>query len=404
MVIGRSSFACGLAGLLGAVSLIGLAGCTASAHRATWSAKDAASYLDSREQWWMRWRGAARDHHTFCISCHTALPYALARPRLDALLGTAPSKAERALGRDVRKRDRLWSQTQPYYTDARSGSHKSIESRGTEAVLNALILATDDARRGHLSADTRTAFDHMWAAQEKTGSAAGAWAWLNFNLEPWEVKDAQYYGAALAAVAVGIAPGGYRSTPTIQDALARLRAYLIGHYAAQPLHQKLAMLWASSVLPGLLDPAQQNSLIQAVFHVQHRDGGWSLYALSPSYRRFRSFLRHWSDGYATGYVAFVLQKAGVPVSNPRLARALAWLRDHQHLPGGRWVTSSINQWESSANPESRFMSDAATAYAVLALTQAHRRSAALARSASADVPRPAPKNANRPGGPRPHGG
>ena len=351
------------------VCLAGLAGCTGGRARATWDPQAAARYLDQREQWWMHWQGAERDHDTFCISCHTSLPYALARPRLDAILGGAPSNAQVALTRDVRKRVQLWSVTQPYYTDSRDGPQKTLQSRGTEAVLNALILATDDARTGQLSADARAAFGDLWALQETTGSSAGAWPWLDFGLEPWEVADAQYFGAALAAVAVGVAPQDYRSTPAIEAPLQRLRSYLLSHYARQPLHQRLAMLWASTALPGLLDPAERASVIAAVFRVQHRDGGWSLYALSPSYRRGRSLLRYWSDGYATGYVAFVLQRAGVPRSDPRLARGLAWLREHQRLPQGRWVTASINAWHASVNPESLFMSDAATAYAVLALTQ-----------------------------------
>jgi hypothetical protein len=38
----------------------------------TWDPKTAAAYLDYRAGWWMEWTGSARDHDTFCISCHTA--------------------------------------------------------------------------------------------------------------------------------------------------------------------------------------------------------------------------------------------------------------------------------------------------------------------------------------------
>src|SRR5580692_12541184 len=48
----------------------------------SWDPKAAAAYLDQRAAWWMGWQGASRDHQTFCISCHTALPYALSRPAL----------------------------------------------------------------------------------------------------------------------------------------------------------------------------------------------------------------------------------------------------------------------------------------------------------------------------------
>src|SRR5690349_2284645 len=76
---------------------------------ASWSPKAAAAYLDSRMAWWITWPSAARDHETFCISCHTAAPYAMSRARLRAALGEqAPSANERKLLDNVIKRVRLW--------------------------------------------------------------------------------------------------------------------------------------------------------------------------------------------------------------------------------------------------------------------------------------------------------
>src|SRR5262249_24602957 len=57
-----------------------------------WDAKAAAGYLDGRAAWWMTWPNAVRDHGTFCVSCHTAAPYVLARPAL------RPALAEREPG------------------------------------------------------------------------------------------------------------------------------------------------------------------------------------------------------------------------------------------------------------------------------------------------------------------
>jgi len=107
----------------------------------SWSPKAAAAYLDYRETWWMGWPVAARDHDTFCVSCHTALPYALARPALHAALGEdAPPPVERKLLDNVTKRVRMWDAVKPFYTDQNRGPHKTAQSRGTESVLNALIL------------------------------------------------------------------------------------------------------------------------------------------------------------------------------------------------------------------------------------------------------------------------
>src|SRR5438128_7962928 len=77
---------------------------------AAWNEKAAAAYLDGRTTWWMDWKTAARDHDTFCISCHTALPYALGRPALRAALGErAPSPNERKFLDNVIKRFRMWN-------------------------------------------------------------------------------------------------------------------------------------------------------------------------------------------------------------------------------------------------------------------------------------------------------
>src|SRR6266481_1839582 len=118
----------------------------------SWNQRAAAAYLDQREGWWEAWPKAARDHETFCVSCHTALPYALSRPALrKELAEDAPSLNERRLLDNVTKRVRLWKKVAPFYSDADRGAYKTVESRGTESVLNALILASNDAQSGRLS-------------------------------------------------------------------------------------------------------------------------------------------------------------------------------------------------------------------------------------------------------------
>src|SRR3954469_13793782 len=72
---------------------------------ATWNRKAAAAYLDQRSTWWTTWPNAQRDHGTFCVSGHPALPYALARPALRQPLGeSSPSPSEAALLANITKR------------------------------------------------------------------------------------------------------------------------------------------------------------------------------------------------------------------------------------------------------------------------------------------------------------
>src|SRR6202030_3821615 len=84
----------------------------------SWDEKAAAAYLDQRLAWWTGWVGATRDHQTFCISCHTAVPYALSRPALrNELAEKTPSANERKLLDNVTKRVRLWKEVAPFYSD-----------------------------------------------------------------------------------------------------------------------------------------------------------------------------------------------------------------------------------------------------------------------------------------------
>src|SRR5271169_3088790 len=277
-----------------------------------WNQRGAAAYLDQRAVWWMGWQRAARDHETFCISCHTAVPYALARPALRAGLGEdAPSANERRLLENVTKRVRLWKDVEPFYSDTR-GAYKSAESRGTESILNALILASYDARREKMSDDTRAALNNMWALQETTGDAKGAWPWLRFGNEPWEANDSQFYGAALAAIAVGIAPEQYRSSPEIQSGLKMLREYLDREDAKQSPINRVVLLWASAKLPEIISRERQESIIHEVLSKQQDDGGWSLSSLAGPWKRVDGTpLEVNSDGYSTGLIVFALRQAGL---------------------------------------------------------------------------------------------
>lgn len=351
---------------VGIVALILIA---RSAPAQRWDMRAAAAYLDARQTWWSAWPTAARDHETACVSCHTALPYALARPSLRAALHEKePSSAERKLLDDVVKRVSMWRDVEPFYPDQTVGLPKTSESRGTESVLNALVLATRDAAAGTPSDEARVAFDNMWALQFRRGKPAGSWAWLNFHLEPWEADDAAYFGAALAAVAVGTEPGSYASRADIQDRVGALRAFLRQDAGLQSVFNRAVLLWAASALPDLLTAGERSAIVDSLFAAQNADGGWALARLGQWKRSDGTTLDTTSDGYATGLVAFALRRAGVASNEVHLAAALAWLAQHQDSTTGKWTATSLNRRRDPATAAANFMSDAATGFAILALT------------------------------------
>lgn len=329
----------------------------------------AARYLDSRQAWWQGWDRAQKDHGTLCISCHTQAPYGLARPLLSRALDQQdPTSQEQVMLASIKKRVQMWNEVVPFYSDALYGTGKEIESRNAEAVLNAIILSSYDAARLHLSKTTRLAFDHAWALQSTSGPDAGAWVWQNFDFTPWESKESQYYWAAQMAAAVGSAADSYRTDREVIGNLAALRVYLLGHYDAQPLLNKVVVLLAAAQIPTLLTPEQRKSLIRQIAACQRDDGGWSLTDLGTWQRRDKTPLETRSDGFATGIVILALEQNRI--SNAYVQRGLHWLESNQDKATGAWHAWSLNRDRDPNSNAGPFMSDAATGYAVLAL-EAH---------------------------------
>ncbi len=357
-----------------------------------WDPKQAARYMDGRMDLWFAKAAKLRtgEGRTSCISCHSVVPYLLARPALrKATKVNDLAPQETRLLAEIAQRVDTWDNNEPLY------ARQEKQSRGTELVLDALVLAWADASQGRKepSQPVQKALRHLWETQ----CPDGAWDWLDLGSEPDESRDSRYYGAAMAAIALGTAPGlaqglQAESAGSASSHLGKLRLYLNGNYAGQNLYNRAWMLLASTRLEGLLNPEQRGRLMAELQGSQNSDGGWSLYKLGP-WRWSRTdppfapggspnlSLLAKSDGYATGLVAFALRQAGLPASGPALRKARDWLASNQEevqIEQQRWKcwrAHSLNQdREHGGNrggPWNRMiMSDMATAFAALALVPA----------------------------------
>jgi squalene-hopene/tetraprenyl-beta-curcumene cyclase len=342
-----------------------------------WQPDKAAKYLDEREKTWFAFSSANRGEgatQTTCLSCHSVLGYALARPVLRRYSGVeTPTEQEKKILDQTRMRVTNWKEldTAAFGLLYDFSDRKKQESRGTEAVLNTVILAFNDHYQGRSSPSvvTKEAFAHLWKTQIQVGDHKGAWDWLDFNLAPWEWSEARYFGAALAAIAIGIAPG-YCTAGAGADTDAKvklLQDYLKDRFPGQNLHNKVWGLWAAANVEGILSKADQKKLVDQLLDRQQDDGGWSLASLGSWVRSDGTAQATASDGYATGLVLHVLQTVGISKENGKVAKGLDWLK-HNQSASGSWQAVSVNKKRDPASHAGKFMSDAATAYAVLALS------------------------------------
>lgn len=356
-----------------------------------WDPAAATQYLDARmDAWWVNAKVLKTgDGEARCVSCHTAVPYVLARPALRRLAGLAtPTAHEQRIADTAKVRVDFADRKQPFYDNSED---KKRESRGVESVLNALVLASWDAdrRASHWSVQTEAALSQMWAAQR----ADGAWDWLNFGLEPFEAPDAVFHGASLAAIAVGIAgrlPGS--SSESVHGlGMERLRGYLSANVSSQRLFNQAWALLAAARLDGVLSAAQREAIVDDLKGQQRPDGGWALTDLGtwrwdrgeapfgPPGDPDEAILKA-SDGYATGLVIYALRQARVPATDPVVVKGRAWLASHQQAGStsdpawAPWRAHSLNHDREHGGPRGEpwrrmFMSDLATAFAVLGLTE-----------------------------------
>jgi squalene-hopene/tetraprenyl-beta-curcumene cyclase len=323
-----------------------------SARDRGWDPALAAKYLDSRQRDWFAWpRAQSADGP--CVSCHTGMPYLLARPALRRLLNeNEPTMYERGL------RDRL---------SAHAGEKPKGALQSVETIMAAMFIADNEARR--------KTFDQLWALQQREGPLKGGWQWYNANLDPWETTDQFRYGAALAALAIGEAPAEIRKTSDAEQRIRVLADFLNDDLARRPMHVKLATLLASTTLPSLLGADVKRGIVDEVLKRQQPDGGWPLDALGPWSEHPSapaSLDRVSSNSYATAFTTYVLRQTADRRARGSVSRALDWLRAHQDRSTGAWPAVSMNKTYPPGSMEEKFLQDAATAFAAAALANASR--------------------------------
>ena len=342
---------------LGLVVVLGFVLSVIRTAAADWSPKLAAQYLDGRQKEWFAWKPAMSANGP-CVSCHTGMTYLMARPVLrQALKEPGPTEFERGL------MARLLTNV---------GEKPKGGLQEVETIFTALFLADRDCASGAASAETRKAFDGLVGSAVNTDApTAGAMALVR--------RRFSIRGSTRARRCTGRASPPSRSAARrTTSARARAQAQALSSYLAasstadKPLHDRLAVLWASSRLKTASARARPRALVAEVFSKQAADGGWTADALGPWMAHADAPPRVGSGNYATAFTTYVLQQAGVPASTPALVRARTLVSGRQDPATGAWPDVSMNKRRPAGSMESLFMQDAATAFAAMALLEGTR--------------------------------
>lgn len=299
---------------------------------AKFSAGKAAEFIDGVSLEWTRERK--------CMTCHTNVPYMLARPLLKTGDDTAIKEIRGFLEGTVKK----WETGKPR-TDY-------------EVLATAFALAGHDRQTtGKLQPATRAALDKAWTIQKPDGS----WNWPDCDWPPLEHD--QFYGVAFMAVAVGLAPEGYAETPAAKAGLEKMRAYLKKNPPTEA-HHRATLLWAGALgIGGLQTDDEKKQTVAELLKKQQADGGWNLPAMGPYTKRkdgSENKMDAPSDGYATGFTLYVLRQAGVKSDDPAIQKGVKWLLENQR-ESGRWFTRSVKA------DKAHYITNAGSAFCVLAL-------------------------------------
>jgi squalene-hopene/tetraprenyl-beta-curcumene cyclase len=329
--------------------------------------EQALRYMDKTTK---NWLDGVSSHGGKCMSCHTTLPYAMARPahgQSEELLSMRTAIEER-----VKLFDEVGFEgnVQPWYESFKKSSYSN------ESVMNAITLVYMDkgVAQGteELGGSTKTALKLMWERQVKDGEHMGGFDWLDqYGFAPFENKGSAHWGTAMVAVAIGEAPENYKNNPLIQENIANLRKYLQKNFDDMNLHHQLVVAWADKEIGGILSGEQVKEVTRKVLASQ-AEGGWSIHNLL-------NISGHSTvpDGYATGLVTNIMMKLGKG-DDVKVKGGLSWIRNSQTVANTGVLASgmpSCGSWfgmSPNSHKQSLFFTDLSTSYAMLALQTAKK--------------------------------
>ncbi len=292
----------------------------------------AAQYLDDGAHAWTREKS--------CVACHTTGVYMVERPFLTSWLGKPSEEVREDFIKGIP--DKL-----PEPKTSPSGI--TYYPQADRSIWRAAGLAEWDKHVTHsLSDSTARALRDMLLHQ----SSHGGYLQLGEVEIPYVTTD---FELTLEASRALVAAPGWLAGLKDEDLLHRIDKMKSFLRDSRPRndYERALRLQLAAQMPELVPQEERAAAISLLWQKQLPDGGWSTRRMSET--------RNWSDhvsdkvihlinsqpdasspgsdAYMTAFAIVLLRENGVPASDERLRRGLAWLKGEQRASGRWWMQS-----------------------------------------------------------------
>lgn len=297
------------------------------------SLKLAAKYLEDGAVSWVREKS--------CVNCHTTGTYLAERTAWTKQFGPASAEVHKDFVGSVPK------EVKPVKETATRG-HKHYPSTFYSVWRSLGLAEWDKNTTGKLSEPTERSLHDLFERQ----SANGAFVSHGEVEIPHITTDFEL--SLQAARAITAAPGWLAGLKdeSLKSRVAKLKDYLRTG-APKNDFDRVLKLQLAHYLPELVPSAEREAALKLLSSKQHADGGWCIrdfsalndwhFEISDTVRKLVTGLPDAaspeSDAYMTAFAVVLLRQSNVPASDPRVQRALAWLRREQRETGRWWMQS-----------------------------------------------------------------
>jgi squalene-hopene/tetraprenyl-beta-curcumene cyclase len=297
------------------------------------SIRAAVKYLDDGAKSWNQEKG--------CVACHTTGAYMAERPALSRYFGTPPS--------DTRERFAKLTPEKPGKGPPLDKRTK-YEGLSIAPVWRSLGLAEWDKHvTGKLSPETDRSLKDMLA---KIHPTTGMWPTYKVLEIPYITTDFEL--SVHGAQALAIAPGWLKQQTDahLLKQVELLKTALKNHKPRND-YERALKLQLASFWPDCVSKEDRAAAVDMLWKHQHADGGWSTREMSD-FDQWRDEVPEdvvellkmdtkASDPYMTAFAIILLRGEGVSKTDPRIQKAVQWLKSEQRESGRWWMNTMLKE-------------------------------------------------------------